>query len=135
MTHFAFSELNIWAILVASILNMFIGALWYSKPLFGTQWMSALGFKEDEPGASPWTFALVFLLGLIIAVFMAMFLQGAEGALEGLIYGAVIGVGFVIPTMLTHYLMEKRKAGLMWIIAGHELLLFLVYGALLGGWQ
>jgi len=135
MTHFAFSELNIWAILVASVMNMLIGALWYSKPLFGTQWMNYLGFKDNEPNSSPWTLVIVYVLGLIIAILMAMFLQGAEGAKEGILYGAVIGLGIVIPTILTHYLMEQRKAGFMFIIAGHELLLFLVYGALLGGWQ
>jgi hypothetical protein len=135
MTHFAFSELNIVAILVAAILNMLIGAVWYSRPLFGKQWMAYLGFRDDEPGVSPWTYVIVFVLGLIIAVFMAMFLQGSAGAMEGLLYGAVIGFGIVIPTILTHYLMEHRKAGFMLIIAGHELLLFLVYGALLGGWH
>ena len=97
--------------------------------------MTYLGFGEDTPNASTWTYIVVFLLGLIIAVLMAMFLQGADGAREGLLYGAIIGLGLVIPTMLTHYLMEKRKAGFMLIIAGHELLLFLVYGALLGAWQ
>jgi len=135
MTHFAFSELNFLAILLAAIINMIIGALWYSRALFGNQWMAHLGLKEDEASASPWTYVIVFLLGLIIAVLMAMFLQGSAGAIEGLMYGAVIGLGFVIPTVLTHYLMEQRKAGFMFIVAGHELLLFLVYGALLAGWQ
>jgi hypothetical protein len=135
MTHFAFSELNIWAILVASVLNMLIGALWYSKSLFGNQWLNYLGLKDNAPSSSVWTLVIVYVLGLIIAVLMAMFLQDAEGAKEGIFYGAVIGLGIVIPTILTHYLMEQRKAGFMFIIAGHELLLFLVYGALLGGWQ
>ena len=135
MTHFSLSELNIWAILVAGVVNMAKGALWYSRPLFGNQWMAYLGFKEDEPNNSPWIFVIVFLLGLIIAVLMAMFLQGASGWLDGLIYGAVIGLGFVIPTILTHYIMEGRKRGFMLIIAGHELLLFLAFGAILAGWQ
>ncbi len=103
MTHVAFSELNIWAILVAAVLNMVIGAVWYSRPLFGNHWMTYLGFGEDTPNASTWTYIVVFLLGLIIAVLMAMFLQGADGAKEGLLYGAIIGLGLVIPTMLTHY--------------------------------
>lgn len=135
MTHIDFSELNFLAILVAAILNMVIGALWYSRPLFGNKWMAYLGYKDDEPNSSAWTYVIVFLLGLIIAVFMAMFLQGATGVKQGLIYGAVIGLGFVIPTILTHYIMEQRKSGFILIIAGHELLLFLVYGALLAGWQ
>jgi hypothetical protein len=135
MTHLDFSDLNIWAILVAGVINMVIGALWYSRPLFGNQWMAHLGIKEEELNPSPGIYVVVFLLGLIIALLMALFLQGSSGALEGLAYGAVIGLGFVIPTILTHYIMERRKAGFMLIIAGHELVLFLAYGALLAGWQ
>ena len=135
MTHFSFSDLNIWAILVAGVVNMVIGALWYSRPLFGNKWMAYLGFKEEEMNNSPWIYVVVFLLGLVIAILMAMFLQGTTGALEGLMYGAIIGLGFVIPTILTHYIMEGRKGGFMFIIAGHELLLFLLYGAILAGWQ
>ena len=135
MTHLAFSEINIWAILVAGVINMAIGFAWYSKALFGIQWMNYLGFREEELNPSPLLFIVVFILGLIIALVMALFLQGAEGALEGLAYGAVIGMGLVIPTMVTHYLYEQRKGGFMLIVAGHELVVFLAYGALLGGWQ
>lgn len=135
MTHFSVTDLNFWAILVAGVINMAIGASWYSKALFGNKWMNYLGFKEEELNPSPWLFLLVFLLGLIIAVLMAMFLKEASGAVEGLVFGAVLSLGFVIPTIVTHYLYEQRKGGFMLIVAGHEFVLFLVYGALLAGWQ
>lgn len=135
MTHLAFSDLNIWAILVAGVVNMAIGAAWFSTALFGKKWMDYLGFKMEELNPSPWLYLVAFILGLVIAVVMALFLQGASGALQGLAYGALIGLGFVIPTMLTHYLYEQRKGGFMLIIAGHELVVFLTYGAILAGWQ
>ena len=135
MAHLAFSEINIWAILVAGIINMAIGATWYSTALFGKQWMNYLGFKMEELNPSPWLYVVVFILGLVIALVMALFLQGAGSALHGLAYGGLIGLGFVIPTMITHYLYEQRKGGFMLIVAGHELVVFLAYGALLGGWQ
>ena len=134
MTHFAFSELNIWAILVAGVMNMVIGAAWYSEALFGKQWMAYLGFKKEELNPSAGLFIFVFILGLLVAVIMALFLQGAS-ALEGLLYGAVVGVGLVIPTLLTHALYEQRKAGLMLLTTGHVMVNFMAYGALLAGWQ
>ena len=134
MTHFAFSELNIWAILVAGVINMVIGASWYSEAMFGKQWMAYLGFKKEDLNPSPGLYVFVFFLGLLMAVVMALFLQGAS-AVEGLLYGAVIGVGFVIPMLLTHALMEQRKSGMMWLTSGHVLVTFLAYGALLAGWQ
>lgn len=135
MTHFSFADLNIWAILVAGVINMIIGATWYSKALFGNKWMTYLGFKEEELSPSPWLFLVVFLMGLIIAILMAMFLKDATGVGEGLIFGALLALGFVIPTMLTHYLYEQRQGGFMLIVAGHEIVLFLAYGALLAGWH
>ena len=135
MTHFSIADLNIWAILVAGVINMAIGATWYSRLLFGTKWMNYLGLKEEDANPSVWLFVVVFLLGLIIALFMAMFLQGTSGAVDGLIYGGVLALVFVIPTMITHYLYEQRKGGFMLIVAGHELVLFMAYGALLAGWQ
>ena len=134
MEHFAFSELNIWAILVAGVINMVIGAGWYSEALFGKQWMAFLGFKKEDLNPSPGLFVFVFFLGLLMAVVMALFLRGAS-AVEGLLYGAVIGVGFVIPMLVTHALMERRKSGLMLLTSGHVLVTFLAYGALLAGWQ
>ena len=134
MTHFVFSELNIWAILVAGVVNMIIGAAWYSEALFGKQWMAYLGVRKEDLNPSAGLFVFVFFLGLLMAVIMALFLQGAS-AVEGLIYGAVIGVGLVIPMLVTHALMEQRKAGLMWLTSGHVLVTFLAYGALLAGWQ
>lgn len=135
MAHFAISDLNIWAILVAGVLNMAIGAAWYSSALFGIKWMNYLGFKMEELNPKPWLFVVVFILGLIIATIMAMFLQGSGGALQGLGYGALISLGLVIPTIITHYLYEQRKGGFMLIVAGHELVIFMAYGALLGAWQ
>jgi hypothetical protein len=135
MEHFSFSDLNIWAIVVASVLNMVIGAFWYSRVFLGVPWMKSLGLKEEDLQGSPLKFVIVFFLGAIIAVLMAMFLQGVDSAITGLAYGAVISLGLVIPTMVTHYLFEMRKPALIFIVAGHELVLFLVYGALLGGWQ
>ena len=135
MEHFTFNDLNIWAVLVASILNMVIGFIWYSKPLFGNQWMASLGFKEEDINPNPLLYLGAYSLGLLIAFVMAVLLQSAGSALTGLVYGGVIAIGFVIPTILTHYLYEGRKRSLIFIVAGHELVLFLTYGALLGGWQ
>jgi hypothetical protein len=134
MTHFAFSELNIWAILVAGVMNMVIGAGWYSEALFGKQWMAHLGFKKEELNPSAGQYVFVFVLGLLMAVVFALFLQGAS-VLEGLLYGAVIGVGLVVPMLVTHALMEQRKGGLILLTSGHVLVTFMAYGALLAGWQ
>ena len=42
-----FSDLNVWAILVATIVAFALGGLWYG-PLFGSAWLSAIGKTADE---------------------------------------------------------------------------------------
>lgn len=135
MTHFDFSSLNIWAILLASVLNMAIGFIWFSMAFFGKPWMAGLGLKVEDLNPKPSLYIMTYFLGLFTAVMLALFLQGVNSAVHGLAYGAVIALAFVIPTMLTHYLYEGRKSKLILIIAGHVFLVFLVYGTVLGGWQ
>jgi hypothetical protein len=135
MTHFDFSSLNIWAILVASILNMAIGFVWFSMALFGKPWMAGLGFKVEDLKPEPKLYIITYILGLFMAVVMALFLQGVDNVVHGLAYGGILALGFVIPTLVTHYLYEMRKGKLIFIIAGHVFVVFLVYGALLGAWQ
>jgi len=121
--------------LVVSVVNMLVGALWYSRAFLGSAWMKSLGFKDEDLKSSPVRLVLVFVMGLVIAIFMAMFLQGVDNVATGLAYGAILSVGLVIPTMITHYLMEMRKGALMFIVAGHELVIFMIYGAVLTAWQ
>ena len=78
MTHFEISELNIWAIIVASVLNMVIGFIWYSMALFGKPWMAALGFKVEDLNPKPYIYIVAYLLGLLIAFLLALFLQGTD---------------------------------------------------------
>ena len=42
-----FSNINIWAVLVATLSTFLVGWLWYG-PLFGKAWMSASGMTEEK---------------------------------------------------------------------------------------
>ena len=39
-------DINIWAVLLATLSSMLVGALWYSKALFGRRWLELA--KVDE---------------------------------------------------------------------------------------
>ena len=41
-------EVNYLAVLVAAIVNMVVGALWYSPLLFGKAWMKLTGFNKKQ---------------------------------------------------------------------------------------
>ena len=97
--------------------------------------MLGLGLKEEDMKPEPKLFIMTYLLGLFMAVVMALFLQGVDNALHGLAYGGILALGFVIPTLVTHYLYEMRKGKLILIIAGHVFVVFIIYGTVLGGWH
>ena len=46
------NEMNYLAIIIAGILNMAIGAAWYSPMLFAKPWMKAMGFDQKAMDAS-----------------------------------------------------------------------------------
>lgn len=43
-----FSDVNLVAVLVAGVVDMVIGALWYSPVLFAKSWMRLIGKKEED---------------------------------------------------------------------------------------
>ena len=44
-----FSHLNWWAILVAAVAYFILGAVWYSKALFGTKWAQLIKLDTNNP--------------------------------------------------------------------------------------
>src|ERR1700685_697557 len=71
-----FLNLNPWAILVAAASAFLLGGLWYSQILFGPIWKKANRFGVGEPAPPTGkTFAISFVLSLVMATNLAMFLN------------------------------------------------------------
>src|SRR5436189_6471700 len=74
-----FSHLNWWAILVATLAYFILGAVWYSKALFGTKWARLIKLDTSNPDlkrgmgkmmASTFTLILIACFGLSILIHM-----------------------------------------------------------------
>lgn len=132
---------NLWAVLLAGIMNMVLGALWYSPLLFGKKWMRIIGWTEkDMEGKKEGmekAYALSFLGGLLMAFVMAHFVKytGAKNVLEGAQTGLWIWVGFVITTSLGGILFEGRKKGLYYINNAYHLVSLTLMGIIFAVWQ
>jgi hypothetical protein len=62
-------EMNWLALLVAAIVPMVTGAIWYNQRVFGNAWMKATGVTRETPGASmPVTFGLSFFFSFLLAM-------------------------------------------------------------------
>lgn len=132
------TDINYLAVLIAAILSMAIGALWYSPAMFSKPWMKLVGKKEkDLQGGSSVAYAIAMLAFLLIAFVMAHFVRyvGANNVVRGLETGLWLWMGFVATTMAINYAFGQRPQKLWAIDAGYFLVTFLVSGALLAAWS
>lgn len=62
-------QLNFWLILVAGLIPLVTGFIWYNPKVFGNAWMKSAGLDEEKmKGANmPLIFLLCYLFGVILA--------------------------------------------------------------------
>jgi hypothetical protein len=61
--------------------------------------------------------------------------MNATGVMQGVLTGAAIWLGFVLPTLTTNVVFQRRSPSLIWQDGGHWLLLLAAQGAILGDFQ
>src|SRR4030042_374363 len=96
MDNFHFQNLNFLAIIIAWLVHIILGLIWFRPELFGNLWSKLTG-KELKPD-SKWLFP--GLLGHLLMVFVLIFLikiatiQNEPG---GLVIGLLAWIGFIVP--------------------------------------
>lgn len=122
------------AVVVAAVASFAVGAGWYG--VLGKQWMAALGKSREEfatAGASP--YIIGFVCQLVMAYFMSLvtpLLFGGVNVGAGLLAGAHMWVGFVIPGMILNHRYQGQKWSLTFIDGGYLLVALLVQGLVIG---
>lgn len=137
------SQLNIWAVLAATLSTFAIGALWYSPVFFGKAWMHAAGLSEEKvkQGNMAKIFGLAFVFELIMAFNLAMFLTGSPEAVAqmtagtGAFYGFLTGFGWIFFAMAVNSLYEQRSWKYICINGGYWTISFTVMGLIIGAWS
>ncbi len=131
-----FSQLNIWAVLLAAVVKFFIGGLWYSPILFGKQWMTATGLKEDELGSPAKPMIITALLGVVTAFTLSVLITLANPDFaQSIALGFVVAIGIVVAMLAPHFLFEGRSMRLFAIYAGQHVVELMVMAAIIGGWR
>lgn len=134
-------EMNYVAILVAAILNMVIGAFWYSPALFGKSWMDLVGFRPEDvrkrSAGARRAYALTFVGSFVMAYALArvMWYAKVQYAGAGVVLALLVWLGFVATTHAANYLFEGRPFRLFSINAGYPLVSLVLMGLLLGAWR
>ncbi|MEK6275006.1 MAG: DUF1761 domain-containing protein [Actinomycetota bacterium] len=129
-------DINYVAVIIAALVPMVLGALWYSPALFAGPWMRAVGRTEDELRGMGLGYVLSAVAAVLSSYALARIERWAE--VDDLWNGACVGllawVGFVAGVLaVTTYFGGRPRA--LWIInAGYQLVSLVVMGAILGVW-
>jgi hypothetical protein len=137
MHHFNFHLFNLWAVLVAALIQWFVGALWYSL-LFHKPWMELVGQKC---GAKPREAAVAmissFVGALLLAFVMAhiVYWAGAVTWHRGAFLGFICWLGFIVVPLSAEHQYERRPCKLFAINAGYWLTALIATGIVLAVWR
>ena len=135
--NFADFNLNYPSIIVAALIYMAVGALWYSPKLFGKTWLHSMGHHKEEIQGVGVAYAGAFVGALVTAFVLSLFIHQMHAftAWKGACIGFWAWLGFVVPTHLGSVLWNKKSWQVFFIHIGCMLVTLILVGALLGFWK
>lgn len=131
-------DVNWLAVIVATIAHQALGALWYAV-LFRDAWLRGMGMNPEEikqqaPGGEMVYGAVASFLS---AISLALILANVDNAEigDGILWGAVAGIGFVTAATVMNGVYEQKKPVVLAIFCTYYTLGLMIVGAILGAWN
>jgi hypothetical protein len=130
---------NYLAVLIAALVYYVIGAIWYSRFLFGNRWMK---HHENEIPVEPQqkhilccigSYVGEFIISLVLAYVLALFIElsQAEEVVEGVIVAIWVWIGFIATTHFSAVLWGRKTVKSFFIHAVFMLLGLIAMGAVI----
>lgn len=136
-----FSHVNWLAVLVATVAYFMLGALWYSKALFGSVWARLVKLDMNNPDlkkgmggmmVSTFLLMLVVSFGLEILIVKINF---AQDFMLGIKLGLWTGLAFATTAVSINYVYERRPSTLYLINNGYHVIGHIVVATILILWR
>lgn len=136
--------INYFAVLTCVVLSIGIAVVWYG-PLFGKKWAEIVGGnfdtlevrREMQKRVMP-LYITQFLLTLFQVTILAFYIEGWKEA-SGLENALWIWAAFVMPTIASSSMWNNDSAKISWarflIQSGYQLIVFALFGFVLGAWK
>ena len=132
------THVNYLAILVAAIINIIVGAIWYGPMLFAKQWMawntmSAEDMKKVNPGP---LYVQSFVATLVTYFVLALILRNMNttSAVEGMKTAFMLWLGFITTVQFTANLFSSKKIQSYFLDTAYQLVTMLMAGIVLSIW-
>lgn len=128
------SNVHWFPVLILTIASFVIGVLWHQPFLFGKTWK-----HENNPNNiqikinAPLIFGGTAIMHFLAMTGLSAVLSGS-GAINGLKAGFLISIIWILPAMSGTYLFANRSLKLLAIDAGMYIILFSIFGLILGIW-
>src|SRR5436189_1970223 len=136
------ANINILAVLVAAVLTIVLGAVWYSPVLFAKQWMAAQGhtpeaLEQMKRKGMVRAYTVSFLCYLVMAHVVALLASYTQAAtfVQGLWLGFLLWLGFAATICLTANVFSNNPIAVWVIDAGYQLAYLLLMGVVVALWK
>lgn len=131
-------DINWLAVVVATVAQQILGALWYGVIFRGT-WLRAMGktpedIERESPGGE---MAFGAVASLLSAIALAVLMTGLDDPTiaDGVTMGAVAGIGLVAASTFMNGFYEQKKPILSALFGAYYTLGLIAAGAILGAWR
>jgi hypothetical protein len=137
----ALTSLNPIAILVIAIATFIFGGLWFSPLLFVKAWFKEMKTTPEEMKAQSKgmakTFGPAIALTLVSTTVLATVIaaHNVSSPAKGAELGLFLGAGLVAAREGVNDVFSNRSLKLFLIVAGHDVALFTIQGAILAVWR
>lgn len=132
-------NINYLATALAAFAYMGIGALWFSKALFGVPWAKEVGKNVSDLKISNNKKGLIFpAIGSISgAYFLAVLVKstGIEGIGMSVVLGLIIGIAFIGTALMSNYYFMGRTKRHFVIDTGYHVVAFVIMGLIIGSFN
>jgi hypothetical protein len=135
-----FSNLNWLAVAVAAAAYFMLGAVWYSKTLFGAKWANLVGLDMNNPDKKKGMgkmMAGTFVLIIITCIGLAMLVTRMDLFVVASAFklGLITGICFATTAVSISFIYESRPTALYYIDCGYHLAGHLIAAVILVLWR
>lgn len=134
--------LNLVPVVIAGVINMVLGALWYSPLVVGKLWMHSMGKTDEElkqefsSTSMAFTYIVNTVASLLFAYVLAHLIKFSQinTFSQGVMIGFWVWLGFVVTTVIPGYMYESKPKMLYFLFIIYQLISITLMGGFLAIW-